>query len=339
MIRIGLDLYSLRSQGWNAFECLEYCAAQGVTVVHFSEIGFLGGLEPAHLRRVREAAQRLGLELEIGMRSICPSSKLFDPSQGTAEEQLSRMIDAARVAGSPIVRAVMGSRFDRGGEVPIEAHMANTVRVLRAVRGRAVDAGVRIAMENHGGDMRAAELKMLIEEAGTDFVGACLDSGNLPMTLDVPLAGLETLAPYVLTSHLRDSEIWRTPRGVAVRWVPTGEGNVGIQEYLRRYIELCPGRAISIEMIRIEPRHLDCLEPDFWSAFRSVTGEELARYLALAEQGRAPAKAETLAPEEIAACERRDVEACVHFCRELSPARCRPACIDRGGDRNYNKRP
>ena len=314
MARIGIDLYSLRSQGWNAFECLEYCAARGVTVVHFSEIRFLGSLEPVHLRSVRETAQRLGLELEIGMRSICPTSNLFDPSQGAAEEQLRRMIDAARVIGSPIVRAVMGNRYDRRGDVPMEAHMENTVRVLRAVRSRALDAGIRIAMENHGGDLRAAELKALIETAGTDFVGVCLDSGNLPMTLEVPLDGLETLAPYALTSHVRDSEIWRTPRGVAVRWVPLGEGNVEIGQYLRRYIELCPGRAISIEMIRIEPRHLDLLEPGFWSAFRSVTGEELARYLALAEQGRTP---ESEKFEETPESERRDVESCVRFCREL----------------------
>lgn len=317
MIRIGIDLYSLRSQGWNAFECLEYCAGLGVNVVHFSEIRFLDSLEPSHLRRLRESALRLGLELEVGMRSVCPSSKLFDPSQGTAEAQLSGMIDVARLTGSPLVRAVMGNRFDRDGEVPIEAHIENTVRVLRAVRSRAADAGIRIAMENHGGDLRASELKILIEEAGTDFVGACLDSGNLPMTLDVPLAGLETLAPYVLTSHLRDSVVWRTPRGVAVQWVPIGEGNVGIAEYLRRYVELCPGRAISIEMIRIEPRHLDCLTPEFWPGFRSVSGEELARYLVLAEQGRAPSDTGVSGCADAAECERRDTEACVLATREI----------------------
>jgi 3-oxoisoapionate decarboxylase len=324
MIRIGIDLYSLRSQGWNAFECLEYCAAQGVTVVHFSEPGFLGGLEPAHLRQVREAAQRLGLELEIGMLSICPSSKLFDPSQGTAEEQLSRMIDAACVTGSPIVRAVMGNRGDRRGELPIEAHIENTVRVLRALRSRAEDAGVRIAMENHGGDMRAVELKTLIEEAGVGFVGACLDSGNLPMTLDVPLAGLEMLAPYVLTSHVRDSRIWRSRRGAAVQWVPMGEGNVSICQYLCRYLQLCPGRTISIEMIRIKPRCLDFMEPEFWPAFGSVTGEELARYLALAEKGQPPVGPETVGDGDVLTSERRDLEHCVRFVRDF--------CAGRGAD-------
>jgi len=326
MIRIGIDLYSLRSQNWNAFEYLNYCAAQGVNVVHFSEIRFVGSLEPAHLRCVREAAQRLGLELEIGMRSICPSSRLFDPSQGAAEQQLARMIEAAGIVGSPIVRAVMGDRFDRRSDVPLESHIESTIRVLRAVRSRAMDTGIRIAMENHGGDLRASELKMLIEEAGTDFVGACLDSGNMPMALDVPLAGLDLLAPYALTSHVRDSQIWRTPQGVAVRWAPLGEGNVGMREYLRRFVELCPGRALTIEMIRIEPRHLDCLTPEFWSAFGNVSGEELARYLALAEQGHAP---DAMAVRDAPHSECEDVEACIGFVREFCSKEHGSDCIGR----------
>ncbi len=316
MARLGIDLYSLRSQGWSAFEYLDYCAAQGVEVVHFSEVRFLGGMEESHLRQVRGHAERLGLQIEIGMRSICPSSNLFDASQGSAEEQLSRMIGSARVAGSPIVRAVLGNRCDRRGDIPIEAHIENTVRVLRLVRSRALDAGIRIAIENHGGDMRACELKVLIEEAGTDFVGACLDSGNLLMTLDVPLAALECLAPYVLTSHARDSEIWRTPRGVAVRWVRMGEGNVGIGEYLRRYIELCPGRALSLETIAIEPRELNCLEPDFWEAYRAVPPWEFASYLALAERGHAPLDIESLPEDQVAIRERQDLEASIRFCRD-----------------------
>ena len=35
------------------------------------------------------------------------------PKQGTAEEQLTRMIQSAKIAGSPIVRAVLGSSADR----------------------------------------------------------------------------------------------------------------------------------------------------------------------------------------------------------------------------------
>src|SRR5437764_7840110 len=104
-VRLGVDLFSIRSQGWSAFEYLDYCAKWGAKVVHFSEIRFLGSLEPDHLRKVRSHAERLGIQVEIGMRSICPSSTMFDAKEGTAEEQLARMIAAAQTIGSPIVRA------------------------------------------------------------------------------------------------------------------------------------------------------------------------------------------------------------------------------------------
>src|SRR5205823_10429373 len=146
-VRLGIDLFSIRSQGWSAFEYLDYCAKLGAKVVHFSEIRFLGSLEPGHLTKVREHAQKLGIQVEIGMRSICPSSKLFDPKQGSAEEQLTRMITAAKTIGSPIVRAVLGSSEDR--QPPgIEAHIEDAVRVLRAMRSRVLDAGIKIAIEN-----------------------------------------------------------------------------------------------------------------------------------------------------------------------------------------------
>ena len=80
LARLGLDTYSLRAQNWDAFQQLEYCAARGVTVVHFSEPRLVGGFDRAHLQRVRARADALGLEIEIGMLSICPTSGIFDPS-------------------------------------------------------------------------------------------------------------------------------------------------------------------------------------------------------------------------------------------------------------------
>src|SRR5437588_5816664 len=266
-VRFGIDLYSIRSQGWTPFQYLDYCARWKAKVVHFSEIRFIGSLEEANLRQVRAHAEKLGIEIEIGMRSICPSSKMFDPAQGTAEEQLTRMIHAAKVVGSPIVRAVLGSMADRTGPIPIEGHIENTAKVLRKVRSLAMDHGLKIAIENHAGAMQGRELKMLIEEAGKDFVGACLDSGNPLWTLEDPHLTLETLAPYVLTSHVRDSAVWRVPEGAAVAWVRMGEGNVKIEEYVRKYADLCPGRALSMETIVTAPRVFAYRDPAFWESY------------------------------------------------------------------------
>ena len=139
-VKIGIDLFSIRSSGWGPFEYLDYCAKWKANVVHFSEIRFIGNLEPDHLRKVRAHAEKYGIELEIGMRSICPTSKAFDPSQGTAEQQIQRMVAAAKNVGSPIVRAFLGTMNDRPGPTPIEAHIDNTIKVLRNVRSRVVDS-------------------------------------------------------------------------------------------------------------------------------------------------------------------------------------------------------
>ena len=72
-VRFGLDLFSLRSQNWTPIALLDWCAQRHVKVVHFSEVRFLGGLDPENLKRVRAHADELGIDLEIGMTSICPA--------------------------------------------------------------------------------------------------------------------------------------------------------------------------------------------------------------------------------------------------------------------------
>ena len=164
--KIGIDLFSIRSSGYSPFEFLDYSAQQGANVVHFSEIRFIGNLEPDNLRKVRAHAEKLGIELELGMRSICPTSKAFDASQGAAEQQIERMLASAKLIGSPIVRCFLGTMNDRVGPIPIEGHIENTIKVLKNVRSKVIDSGLKIAIENHAGDMQGRELKTLVEGAG-----------------------------------------------------------------------------------------------------------------------------------------------------------------------------
>lgn len=288
--RLGLDLYSVGAQQWTPFEAMDFAVAQGVTMVHFSEIRFLGSadwkvaLDSANLRRVRARADELHLDVEIGMRSICPTSTLFDPAAGTAQDQLSRMVDAAKIMRSPIVRCVLGSQADRRG--PIEKHIEETIKVLKSVRSKVVDAGIKVAIENHAGDMQARELKSLIEGAGKDFVGACIDSGNAVWTIEDPHLMLETLAPYVLTSHVRDSYVFNSPQGTAVQWSRMGDGNIGMQDYLRKYVQQCPDAAVSLEVIVSNtPRLFNHRDPAAWELFKTTPAWEFARFLALCDKG------------------------------------------------------
>ncbi len=287
--RVGVDIYSIQSQNYTPFQSLDYCKGLGVKVVHFSEIRFLGNLETDNLVKVRDYAKKLDIDLEIGMRSICPSSTMFDATQGTAEDQLKKMITAAKTIGSPIVRCVLGSASERSGKIPLEGHIANTIGVLKNIRSFAMDNGIKIAIENHAGDMQARELKTLIEGAGKEYVGVCIDSGNPMWTMESPHLTLETLHPYVLTSHVRDTYVWMTPNGIAVRWCRTGEGNVDIDGYIRKYAQLCPGRALSAEVIvQAQPRMFAVHDPKFWEPYKATPAWEYEQFLELAEKGVVP---------------------------------------------------
>ena len=312
--KFGIDVFSLRSQGWSPFEYLDYVKRQGAHVCFFSEIRFLGGLEAGHLKKVREHAAGLGLELEIGNRSICPSSKAFDAAAGAAEEQLTRLLEAASIVGSKVVRCFLGTMADRPN---LERCIGDTVAVLRKVRTRAMDAGVKIAVENHAGDMQARELKGLIEAAGKEFVGACIDSGNATWTLEDPHLTLETLAPYCVTSGVRDSQLWRVPEGVAMRWVRMGEGNVDIGPWVKKYVELCPGKTMALEIIVLpQPRVFAFMEQKFWEAYRGVPAWEFSRFLALAEKGK-PSPGAPVPKEMAIQKEREDLEASAAFTRQI----------------------
>jgi 3-oxoisoapionate decarboxylase len=312
-MKIGVDLFSIRSSGYSPFEHLDYAAKLGANVVHFSEIRFIGSLEPDNLRKVRAHAEKLGIELELGMRSICPTSKAFDAAQGTAEQQIERMLASAKLVGSPIVRCFLGTSNDRVGGIPIEGHIDNTIKVLRNVRSKVIDSGLKIAIENHAGDMQGRELKTLVDGAGKDFVGVCLDSGNPLWVLEDPHVTLEILAPYVLTSHVRDTAVWRIPEGAAVQWVRMGDGNIGIDSYVKRYVELCPGKAITLEIIVTGARKYPYFDPKFWEGYQNLRAPEFARFVALVDKGEPRPAAPPVPKEQMPQREREDLEASIRW--------------------------
>jgi 3-oxoisoapionate decarboxylase len=237
---------------------------------------------------VKAHADRLGIQLEVGVSSVCPSSVTYNRKvQGDAVQYALTGLRVARDVGSKVMRCYQGSRGDRRGALPIEAHMENTIKVFRAVRSQALDMGVKIGIENHAGDMQAREVRTIIEEAGKDFVGACVDSGNPLWAVEDPMVTLEILGPYAVTTHVRDSAVFEHPRGAAVQWVALGDGSVDFARYMQLHRQLCPHAFLQLEIITgRRPDIVPYLEPDFWKAFPKTPAAEFARFVALAKNGR-----------------------------------------------------
>ena len=272
------------------------------------------------LEEIARYASDRGIGIELGSWSICPTSTTFRKDWGSAEEHLALGIRMARALGSKAFRVILGNHQDRLTEGGIAARIDDTVKVLRACRGRALDAGVKVAVENHAGDLHSRELLRLVEEAGADFVGVNFDSGNALWTLEDPLAALERLAPHVLTTSLRDGQVWASDKGVKVQWTAMGEGCLDLPAFFDVFEERCPGVVVHIETISGFARELPYLEEEFWRAFPAMPAADLARYESLARRGHAidpftpPDGDGRKAAEQ--AYQLADLERSIRYCRE-----------------------
>jgi sugar phosphate isomerase/epimerase len=283
-IALGMDNYAVRSLGWKAPQLIDYAASIKCDTLFISDLDAYESFDDAYLLSVRRRAESAGLALYAGGWSICPTSKVFKKTWGTAEEHLRLGIRVAKTLGSPVFRAVLGNMEDRKTEGGIQARIVDTVAVLKACRADALKAGINIAIENHGGDMHSWECRQLIEAAGTDFVGCNIDSGNAAWTLEDPMDVLETLGPVTICSSLRDQQIWSTPEGAVVQWTACGDGLIDWKVYAARWVQLCPKVPIMIETISGAQRAFPYKQPDFWK-FYDKRPDKLAKFEALAARG------------------------------------------------------
>ncbi len=319
--RLGLDNFAVRAMGWKAQQLVDYSASLGCDSLFISDLDAFESLEAASLGALRERAAARGVSIHVGTWSICPTSKAFRPNRGTAEEHLALGLRVAHGVSSPVLRVVLGTWEDRLTDGGIARHIEEMVRVCRGGRSLAQDLGVKIAVENHAGDMHSTELVGLIEAAGRDFVGANLDSGNALWTLEDPLDSLERIGRYALTTRLRDSAVWDTEKGARVQWTALGEGDVDLAAWFARFRELCPGVPVHVETISGFSRELAYLDPAFWKAWPSMPASSFARFVSLAKRGKpreafqppAEADARRRAEQDY---QRGEIERSIRYCRE-----------------------
>jgi sugar phosphate isomerase/epimerase len=312
-IRLGLDNFAVRAMGWKGRQLVDYAASLKMDTLFITDLPALGTLKEDEAGELRRYAADKEVEILLGSWSICPTSRTFRKDWGTAEEHLALGLRLSKAVGSPVFRVVLGAREDRRSPGGIEARIEDTLKVLKSQRSLAQDLGVKVAIENHAGDLTADELVGLIESAGKDWVGANMDSGNAAWTLEDPLESLEKLGPYAFTTSLRDSAIWETEKGCKVQWTAMGDGGVvDLPAYFARYRELCPQVAVNIETIGGFAVEFPYLDPGFWTAFPNKPAASFARFLALAKKGKEIAQYNGNDADR----QREELEKSLRYCRE-----------------------
>jgi sugar phosphate isomerase/epimerase len=149
-----------------------------------------------------------GPDLRIGFSwgHPWPSGRFYGLDGGrsyAAEVELARWIDAAARGGHDVLRITAGSPASRGDE-PADVLVERLVGPVRRACDRAADAGMGLALENHG-DLHVADILALFDRIDRpDALGVCLDSVNLIRVGDDMVAGTRALAPHTLLVELKD---------------------------------------------------------------------------------------------------------------------------------------
>jgi sugar phosphate isomerase/epimerase len=220
-MRIGLDSFSLHPLKLSPLEELRYVAEHGFEGIQFGEVSSLGR-DAAEVRSIRQAADGMGLYTHVSVGGCNPH--LAQQRVNDLASSLRRRIELACACGWHELHGVLGGPKERY-ELPVAwaTQLRDSAEVLRSVALVLRDHGARINIETHG-DATTFELVRLAEEVGPDVVGVCLDTANVLLHGEEPLAAARRVAPYCHLTHAKDAIVYPIDTGVRRQTLPAGRG-------------------------------------------------------------------------------------------------------------------
>jgi sugar phosphate isomerase/epimerase len=207
---IGIPGYPAPHHPIGVIDLLDIAHSNHIKLVQIADNLPLHKMSEAELLFMKEYADSLGIEIEIGTR-------------GTNPEHLLLYLRIANLLGSTLCRTLI-----------VEENLTNPLRELQEVLPFFELAGVRLAVENHGLHT-TKQLASLFDACNHPFIGCCLDTVNSFSALDCPKTVIQDLSPYVINLHLKDFDITRVDHqmGFMVLGKPAGYGKLDIDGLLQ----------------------------------------------------------------------------------------------------------
>jgi sugar phosphate isomerase/epimerase len=176
--------------------------------------------------------------------------------------------------------------------------------------------GMPLALENHK-DWTASEMAALMKQKSSEHLGVCLDTGNNISLLDDPMDVVATLAPYALSTHLKDMGVARYKDGFLLSEMPFDEGFLDLKRIVSTIRQARPKTKITLEMITRNPLEVPCLTDKYWATFPERGGRYLARTLRLVEDNARPLpRLDHLDKAAQLRLEEDNVKQCLYYARQ-----------------------
>ncbi len=218
--------------------------------------------DSAALEAARDAFTASGVELEVSI----PARYLETPESYAQAVSIARALGATRAR----VALLSGRRYESFETADTwDAFRTKWRQTLLRMRPEFNRHGLAIGIENHK-DWLAPELASLLREIDSPHVGACVDFGNNLALLEDPDETIEVLAPFAVTTHLKDMAVRRTADGFALSEVPLGEGLLPLERYTAAIRRARPDARLCLEMITRDPLQVPYTADRYWVAFDRV---------------------------------------------------------------------
>jgi sugar phosphate isomerase/epimerase len=206
---------SLPAKPLSAFDLVDKTFSSGLKLVQIADNLPLENWSSQQLADLYGYARTKDVSIEMGSRGLTP-------------EHTIKCLDAAETLHSPILRMVI----DGSGYKP---DLKSVIRLIRQLIPEFASRQIRLAIENHD-RLKAREFEDIIQSAGSEWVGICLDSVNSMGAGEGFETVSEILLPYTINLHLKDFSIRRVSykMGLLIEGRPAGKGMLNIRELVER---------------------------------------------------------------------------------------------------------
>jgi sugar phosphate isomerase/epimerase len=228
---------------------------------------------------------------------------------------------AAKEAGAQIIRTVCtsGRRYEVfHSAVDFEEARKKALTSIQLAEPILKKHKVKLAVENHK-DWRANELVEIMKNVSSEWVGVTLDFGNSIALMEDPMEVITTLAPYLITTHVKDMGLDEYDDGILLSEVPLGKGILDLPKIISICNQHNSKTTFNLEMITRDPLQVPCLKDDYWATFASVSGTDLARTLRMSRQKKfepSLPRVSQLNGEEKLAIEEQNIIECLDYSKK-----------------------
>jgi len=205
-LKLSLAAYSFRDSllpkgrkpTMDLFDFVELCADLSLDATELTSYYFPADVTPEYLHRLKQRAFALGLDISgtsVG-NNFCVAP---GPDRDKQMALVRTWIDHAAELDAPVIRIFAGT-VPKGDSEAVAVDRA--IEGIKASLPYAIEKGVTLALENHGGITASPEqLLKLVHAVDSPNFGVNLDTGNFKG--EDPYADLAKLAPYAVNVQVK----------------------------------------------------------------------------------------------------------------------------------------